>query len=52
MSSASSQSLWNHKQRCFRSKKEGSTAQSIDKDKIIGNILNKVDQRVEDRTIS
>ena len=40
---ASAQSLWNHKQRCFRPKKEDSTVQS--KDKIIGDILNKVDQR-------
>ena len=44
---ASRQSLWNHKQRCFRLKKqEDSTVQS--KDKIIGDILNKVDQRVKD----
>ena len=43
---ASAQSLWNHKQRCFRPKKEDSTVQS--KDKIIGDIMNKVDQRVKD----
>ena len=43
---ASAQSLWNHKQRCFRPKKEDSTVQS--KDKIIGDILNNVDQRVKD----
>ena len=44
---ASRQSLWNHKQRCFRLKKQAdSTVQS--KDKIIGDILNKVDQRVKD----
>ena len=52
---ASSQSLWNHKTRCFRSKKEDrsdTTIQSIDKDKIIGDILNKGDQRVKDRTTS
>ena len=45
MSFASYQSLWNHKQRCSKPKK----SESDDKEKIIGDILNKVDQRVKDR---
>ena len=42
---ASSQSLWNHKQRCSNPKK----SESDDKEKIIGDILNKVEQRVNDQ---
>ena len=42
---ASSQSLWNHKQRCSNPKK----SESDDKEKIIGDILNKVEQRVKDQ---
>ena len=41
----SSQSLWNHKQRCLNPKK----SESDDKEKIIGDILNKVEQRVKDQ---
>ena len=41
-------SSWNHKQRCSNHKKSESD-EPIDKEKIIGDILNKVDQRVKDR---
>ena len=43
---ASPQSMWNHRQRC--SKKQDQP----NKDKILGDILNKVDQRANDRSKS
>ena len=45
---ASPQSMWNHRQRCSKPKKQVHP----NKDKILGDILNKVDQRAKDRSKS
>ena len=42
---ASPQSMWNHRQRCSKPKKQD---QPTNKDKIIGDIFDKVNQRAHD----